>query len=181
MPDLRSDLIRLAHANPELRPHLLPLLRQGSGTARTAAVAGDSIEGHIGKAFTAILSAYAKGFKKEVEGDFKSLKLDGPGSDLGLNGGAALLDFTIEDSAVEQWGYPPDGWVAFNCSWMPGDKYPSLVAAVQYNGQQKRFFGGMLDDRRLRMAPNAMWAKDKAHVVSEFTKVLHNLSKGAGR
>ena len=31
MPSLRSELIRLAHANPELRPHLLPLLKQGAG------------------------------------------------------------------------------------------------------------------------------------------------------
>jgi len=29
MPDLRSNLIRLAHANPELRPHLLPILKKG--------------------------------------------------------------------------------------------------------------------------------------------------------
>lgn len=28
MADLRSKLIRLAHARPELRPHLLPLLRE---------------------------------------------------------------------------------------------------------------------------------------------------------
>jgi len=30
MSDLRSRLIRLAHAKPELRPDLLPLLKQGA-------------------------------------------------------------------------------------------------------------------------------------------------------
>ena len=28
MPSLRSDIIKLAHANPELRPHLLPLVKK---------------------------------------------------------------------------------------------------------------------------------------------------------
>ena len=31
MTDLRSRVIRLAHANPELRPVLLPLLRKETG------------------------------------------------------------------------------------------------------------------------------------------------------
>jgi hypothetical protein len=30
MSDLRNKIIRLAHANPELRPHLLPLLKEGT-------------------------------------------------------------------------------------------------------------------------------------------------------
>jgi hypothetical protein len=30
MDDLRKAVIRLAHENPELRPHLLPLLKQGA-------------------------------------------------------------------------------------------------------------------------------------------------------
>jgi len=30
MNDLRKKLIRLAHANPDLRPRLLPLLKKGS-------------------------------------------------------------------------------------------------------------------------------------------------------
>ena len=29
MSTLRSKVIRLAHENPELRPHLLPLLKEG--------------------------------------------------------------------------------------------------------------------------------------------------------
>jgi len=31
MSDLRKNLIRLAHDNPELRPKLLPLLKEGAG------------------------------------------------------------------------------------------------------------------------------------------------------
>ena len=37
MSTLRAEVIRLAHANPKLRPHLLPLLRQASGQDRQAA------------------------------------------------------------------------------------------------------------------------------------------------
>jgi hypothetical protein len=34
MSDLRSKVIRLAHANPALRPHLLPLLKEAGGFPR---------------------------------------------------------------------------------------------------------------------------------------------------
>ena len=37
---LRGEVIRLAHANPELRPHLLPLVRQGAGVNARVATAG---------------------------------------------------------------------------------------------------------------------------------------------
>ncbi len=32
MADLRNRIIRLAHANPDLRPHLLPLLGKSAGS-----------------------------------------------------------------------------------------------------------------------------------------------------
>lgn len=50
--NLRSRVIRLAHQNPELRPHLLPLL--GSGT-RTAAKHGVSVRSHIEDGLLAIV------------------------------------------------------------------------------------------------------------------------------
>jgi hypothetical protein len=34
MSTLRSKVIRLAHENPELRPHLLPLLKEAAGTVK---------------------------------------------------------------------------------------------------------------------------------------------------
>lgn len=34
MPDLRNKLIRLAHQNPDLRPHLLPLLSKEARSGR---------------------------------------------------------------------------------------------------------------------------------------------------
>lgn len=39
MTTLRSKVIRLAHANPELRPHLLPLLKEAGGTPDAKATA----------------------------------------------------------------------------------------------------------------------------------------------
>lgn len=35
MPGLRSDLIRLAHENPDLRPHLLPLIHEAAAVKVT--------------------------------------------------------------------------------------------------------------------------------------------------
>lgn len=53
MSELRSKLIRLAHQNPEIRPHVLPLL----GSARTAAKHGVSVRAHIEDGLLAIVEA----------------------------------------------------------------------------------------------------------------------------
>lgn len=45
MSTLRSKVIRLAHANPSLRPHLLPLLAGGSRVA--AADVDDFVDGYV--------------------------------------------------------------------------------------------------------------------------------------
>jgi len=42
--DLRSKVIRLAHQNPALRPHLLPLLKGGN---KVASAESDFIDGYI--------------------------------------------------------------------------------------------------------------------------------------
>jgi hypothetical protein len=53
MDTLRSKLIRLAHQNPEVRPHVLPLL----GKTRTAAKHGVSVRAHIEDGLLAIVEA----------------------------------------------------------------------------------------------------------------------------
>lgn len=41
---LRTNLIRLAHTNPELRSHLLPLLKEGGGETKEAAVSNPELD-----------------------------------------------------------------------------------------------------------------------------------------
>ena len=45
MPDLRARVIRLASSNPELRPHLLPLVQKQAGPKVTRAREGFIVEG----------------------------------------------------------------------------------------------------------------------------------------
>lgn len=50
MSNLRNKIIRLAHENPELRPHLLPLLRESSqDKAALREMSLDEIEGVLQK------------------------------------------------------------------------------------------------------------------------------------
>jgi len=77
---IRSQLIRLAHSNPELRPHLLPLLKQ----ANEITITTDSIS----DAVTSFL--------------FKVAERDA--QDVSLENGKVIMDFSVDDWNPEEPG-----------------------------------------------------------------------------
>lgn len=68
--DLRSKLVRLAHEKPELRPHLLPLLKEGS-EGKTATMT-TALALPIKEAATLLVQGLAGGnFPAEAEASFQ--------------------------------------------------------------------------------------------------------------
>jgi len=173
--DLFAAIKKLATDNPALRADLIPLLRKHATADKQAGSAKGSIDDAIGQAFSAIVMAMAKGFQKEMAGEFDKMDLDPPGSGVGLNGASALVSFDLEKARVERWGYPPSGWIAFTCSWRPGDKDPLLVANVALGRNQDRIFERIIDFRLMQQAPTKFWSEHKSQIVADFGRTLSAL------
>lgn len=86
-PTLRSDVIRLAHANPDLRPYLLPLLKSASDYVLKFSLTVSGVTG-IGMMQGALASLDGK----RVEG--MTLSVDS----VKAGGGEATVKFSVEGS-----------------------------------------------------------------------------------
>ena len=104
MSDLRSKLIRLAHINPEIQPHLLPLLKEARTTNWQEGWRDDNTRSHLGWHIGGFLidrgyvteatdptqakaiAKWADALGKEIEKRFERVMKDAISGDLELGG-----------------------------------------------------------------------------------------------
>jgi len=108
MKDLRSEIIKLAHANPELRSQLLPLVQPVSPTQKTANYLGDAarLRSKYDEQLSKLRLQFLLGVDEEATNILQRI-------------GATKMNYRVNDNRLARWGmYDNDGYMfSFSVAW----------------------------------------------------------------
>lgn len=107
-PPLRSRLIRLAHAQPELRPHLLPLLKEAAPNHTDSEIV-DIILMKLSKGYGAGYEGEDEHFE-QLEEAVRRMRLDG----VDFNSKKVLAVFDKDDYERDEYFEDYDGYATMN-------------------------------------------------------------------
>jgi len=158
---LRKDLIRLAFQREDLRPVLLPLLKE--------AAAKDAPSMKLGEAFVASSLATAKAVAKTLkqEADFAEIKVEKPYTPARFSA-ASIVSFKVTYTDDREDAL---GWISCAHGWDGNSVRPKLSCSFFFGGT-KRFDGTLLNVETGWDDGSAKVSKYAKHIVDEFFRSL---------